>query len=187
MEAIESGDYYLNLHIATGRKAYIPRAGDLLLNGTRQEMTALKYEAMARTEAPKPNHWKRFDLEVGLNGLVHRLSNLSGAPAVIPTPFALATAKSAPITPPLAAKGTFLPPKSAKTSPAALASCTGRMSSLFAFDRGEEVSGNLFDKSDVASKMEELKLVESGMGMMGKGEKVETVEHVEDVDTKQTS
>lgn len=49
-------------------------------------MTASKYEAMARTESPKSNQWKRFDLDGELTGLVHGLSNLSGAPSVISPP-----------------------------------------------------------------------------------------------------
>ncbi|KAG0648420.1 hypothetical protein D0Z07_5263 [Hyphodiscus hymeniophilus] len=88
-EAIESGEYYLNLHIVTGRKPGHPRAGDLLLNGTRQEMTNSKYEAMARTEDPKSNQWKRFDLGVELNGMINGLTNLSGAPSAISSPAAV--------------------------------------------------------------------------------------------------
>lgn len=95
VDAIESGDYFLNLHIVTGRKPRLPRAGDLLLNGTRQEMTASKYEAMARTEDPKSNQWKRFDLDGELTGLVHGLANLSGAPPVISPPPALNSASIA--------------------------------------------------------------------------------------------
>jgi hypothetical protein len=48
-------------------------------------MTASKYEAMARKGDTKStgNQWKRFDLDGELTGLVHGLSNLSGAPSVI--------------------------------------------------------------------------------------------------------
>lgn len=196
MEAIESGAYYLNLHIVTGRKACIPRAGDLLLNGTRQEMTALKYEAMARTEAPKSNQWKRFDLEDELTGLVHGLSNLSGAPAVIAPRSALTIPKTVPTTPmlplqdaalpktamttsPLTLQDAGLAPRSAKTSPAALASSSGSISPVFEVDGGDQVRGNLTGKSHVASNVIEVKLVESNEG---KGKEVETVERVENVD-----
>lgn len=55
-------------------------------------MTASKYEAMARTEDPKSNQWKRFDLDGELTGLVHGLANLSGAPSVISPPPALTPA-----------------------------------------------------------------------------------------------
>ncbi|KAM0316680.1 hypothetical protein ACHAO8_002965 [Botrytis cinerea] len=65
VEEIESGNYYLTLHIVTARKPRCPRAGDLLLNGTREEMTDMKYDQMARVnELPVKNQagWKRFDL-----------------------------------------------------------------------------------------------------------------------------
>jgi hypothetical protein len=85
--AIESGDYYLNFHIVTGRKPQHSRAGDLLLNGSRQEMTASKYETMAaRTNDSKTNHWKRLDLDSELTDLVQGLSVLRGAPSNITPP-----------------------------------------------------------------------------------------------------
>ncbi|KAM0144045.1 hypothetical protein ACHAO1_000324 [Botrytis cinerea] len=65
VEEIESGNYYLTLHIVTARKPRCPRAGDLLLNGTREEMTDMKYDQMARVnKLPVKNQagWKRFDL-----------------------------------------------------------------------------------------------------------------------------
>ena len=42
IEAIDSGLYYINLHIITGRKPLNHRLGDLLPDGTRQEMTDSK-------------------------------------------------------------------------------------------------------------------------------------------------
>jgi hypothetical protein len=58
MTELESGSYYMNLHIVTGRKPHSPRPGDLLQDGTRQDMTASKYDAMARNDA-KFSQWKR--------------------------------------------------------------------------------------------------------------------------------
>jgi hypothetical protein len=60
MVELESGSYYLNLHIVTGRKPAYPRPGDLLGDGTRQDMTASKYDAMARNDAELS--WKRYCL-----------------------------------------------------------------------------------------------------------------------------
>ncbi|APA08227.1 predicted protein [Sclerotinia sclerotiorum 1980 UF-70] len=63
IEEIESGNYYLTLHIVTARKPRSPRAGDLLMDGTRQEMTDIKYDQMARgNELKNQAGWKRFEL-----------------------------------------------------------------------------------------------------------------------------
>ncbi|THV55180.1 hypothetical protein BGAL_0012g00180 [Botrytis galanthina] len=65
IEEIKSGNHYLTLHIVTARKPRCSRAGDLLMNGTREEMTDMKYDQMARVnELPVKNQagWKRFDL-----------------------------------------------------------------------------------------------------------------------------
>ncbi|KAK2628449.1 hypothetical protein QTJ16_001552 [Diplocarpon rosae] len=56
---IESGAYFMNLHVVTGRKPHEPRPGDLLVDGSRQEMTASKYDAMARHNDSKSSQWKR--------------------------------------------------------------------------------------------------------------------------------
>ena len=55
---LEFGSYFLNLHIVTGRKPASSRPGDLLKDGTRQYMTASKYDAMARNDAKLS--WKRY-------------------------------------------------------------------------------------------------------------------------------
>ncbi len=55
---LENGSYFLNVHIVTGRKPALPRPGDLLKDGTRQYMTASKYDAMARNDAKLS--WKRY-------------------------------------------------------------------------------------------------------------------------------
>ena len=144
-DAIESGDYYLNLHIVTGRKPCHPRAGDLLLNGSRQEMTASKYEAMARTEDPKSNQWKRFDLDGELTGLVHGLSNLSGAPPVISPPAAL--------TPSL--------------------STTGKLSPLLTHDGAVDVAGEIMDKGN--EKSEVVEFVEAVSDDKDEGKKFEVL------------
>ncbi|ESZ99332.1 hypothetical protein SBOR_0294 [Sclerotinia borealis F-4128] len=62
-EEIESGNYYLTLHIVTARKPRYSRAGDLLIGGTREEMTDVKYDQMARgNELKNQAGWKRFEL-----------------------------------------------------------------------------------------------------------------------------
>jgi len=78
MVELESGSYYLNLHIMTGRKPAYPRPGDLLGDGTRQDMTASKYDAMARNDAELS--WKRFDIEGKLSSMMKNLTTLPGAP-----------------------------------------------------------------------------------------------------------
>ncbi|PMD43585.1 hypothetical protein L207DRAFT_300657 [Hyaloscypha variabilis F] len=75
---LENGSYFLNVHIVTGRKPALPRPGDLLKNGTRQYMTASKYDAMARNDAKLS--WKRFDLEGKLSSMMKNLTTLPGAP-----------------------------------------------------------------------------------------------------------
>jgi hypothetical protein len=58
MKALGSGSYYLNLHIVAGNKPAFPRPGDLLKDGTRQDMTAAKYNAMAHINSKMA--WKRW-------------------------------------------------------------------------------------------------------------------------------
>lgn len=60
-EEIESGNYFLTLHIVTARKPRSPRAGDLLIDGTREDMTDIKYDQMARgKELKNQAGWKRL-------------------------------------------------------------------------------------------------------------------------------
>jgi hypothetical protein len=59
LEAIDSGLYYVNLHIITARKPQNHRLGDLLSDGTRQEMTDQKYDAMIRFDGGKTSKWTR--------------------------------------------------------------------------------------------------------------------------------
>ncbi|KAI9049289.1 hypothetical protein LZ554_007135 [Drepanopeziza brunnea f. sp. 'monogermtubi'] len=77
---IASGAYFMNLHIVTGRKPYEPRPGDLLIDGSRQEMTASKYHAMARHHDSKTSQWKRYDLQGKLTTMMQSLTTLTGAP-----------------------------------------------------------------------------------------------------------
>ncbi|KAH8794806.1 hypothetical protein BGZ57DRAFT_848051 [Hyaloscypha finlandica] len=78
MAELEIGSYYPNLHIVTGRKPAYPRPGDLLGDATRQDMTAFKYDAMARNDAKLS--WTRFDLEGKLSSIMKKLAALPGAP-----------------------------------------------------------------------------------------------------------
>lgn len=57
--AMESGKYFLNLHIVTGRKPLQPRPGDLLIDGTRQGMDD-PYADMSHYPLTRATHWERF-------------------------------------------------------------------------------------------------------------------------------
>lgn len=59
LDDLENGEYHLNLHFVTGRKPKDPRPGDLLADGTRQEMTNLKYDTMARYNNKRNSQWQR--------------------------------------------------------------------------------------------------------------------------------
>lgn len=82
-DAIASGFYYFNLHIVTGRKPKYPRPGDLLLDGTRQEMTTSKYDAMAKLNNAKSNQWKRFDLDGKLTSMMKTLGAIHGSESTL--------------------------------------------------------------------------------------------------------
>jgi hypothetical protein len=70
IDALKSGLYHINLHIVTGRKPAMPRAGDLLLDGSRQEMTDSKYEEMQRRSASLANQWIRMENENSLGKMM---------------------------------------------------------------------------------------------------------------------
>ncbi|KAH8598104.1 hypothetical protein B0O99DRAFT_54545 [Bisporella sp. PMI_857] len=76
VDEISSGKYYVNLYIVTGRKPLEPRAGHLLLDGSRQEMTESKYSAMARAfdGHDKSNHWQRLSSQTDLAKMMDGLS-----------------------------------------------------------------------------------------------------------------
>jgi hypothetical protein len=57
--AMESGKYFLNLHIVTGRKPLQPRPGDMLIDGTRQGMGD-PYSDMTHYPLTRATHWERF-------------------------------------------------------------------------------------------------------------------------------
>ncbi|KAF4626436.1 hypothetical protein G7Y89_g11719 [Cudoniella acicularis] len=81
---IESGLYYLNLHIVTGRKPPKPRTGDLLADGARQEMSPSTYDTMARLNDTKSGNWKRFDSNKEANIILKSFTTLRGVPGEIP-------------------------------------------------------------------------------------------------------
>ncbi|KAF8866037.1 hypothetical protein BDZ45DRAFT_796270 [Acephala macrosclerotiorum] len=85
LPALETGAYYLNVHIVTGRKPMDLRTGDLMPNGERREMTNSTYDAMARFEAIKSSQWKRFDLDGSITEIMQNLNTLPGAPDQSPT------------------------------------------------------------------------------------------------------
>jgi len=70
VEELKSGIYHINLHIVTGRKPATPRAGDLLADGSRQEMTDMKYEAMQRRVTSVANQWTRMENEASLEKMM---------------------------------------------------------------------------------------------------------------------
>jgi hypothetical protein len=74
------GNFFINLHIVTARKPRESRPGDRLMNGTRQEMSKSKCNAMARLNNAKSNQWKRFDLHGKLTNILETLSTLHGGP-----------------------------------------------------------------------------------------------------------
>lgn len=92
MNDLNFGNFYLNLHIVTARKPKFPRPGDLLMDGTRQEMAQFKYEKMARRTGEtkngvlvgdlvdlieKENAWRgTFELNLNSNGLDRAFSPL---------------------------------------------------------------------------------------------------------------
>ena len=61
--------------VITGRKPKPLRAGHLLLDGSRQEMTESKYEAMARASENKHNQWRRLDSETNLVNVMGNMSD----------------------------------------------------------------------------------------------------------------
>jgi hypothetical protein len=59
IDEMNSGNYYINLHIVTGRKPAQPRAGDLLLDGTRQGMIEPRYNGTTSAIEKISNSWTR--------------------------------------------------------------------------------------------------------------------------------
>lgn len=60
LNALNSGSYYINLHIITGRKPHQPRPGDILLDGSREGMTDSKQDSMTRyTKLSLTTSWER--------------------------------------------------------------------------------------------------------------------------------
>lgn len=54
------------------------RPGDLLIDGTRKEMNAAKYDAMTRINDAASNQWKRFALDGSLSKMMKNITNLQG-------------------------------------------------------------------------------------------------------------
>jgi hypothetical protein len=79
-DEISRGNFFINMHIVTGRKPKYPRPGDKLVDGTRQEMTASKYDVMKKLNEAKSNQWRRFNLDAKLTTMMQRLRILQGGP-----------------------------------------------------------------------------------------------------------
>jgi hypothetical protein len=61
VDAVESGKFYINLHIVTGRKPSNLRTGDLLSDGTRQATKGSKHNAEEATMGElRTNKWIRY-------------------------------------------------------------------------------------------------------------------------------
>ena len=58
-DALMSGNYFLNLHIVTGRKPLRPRPGDMLLDGTLQGFEN-PYADMSHYPVTRATHWERY-------------------------------------------------------------------------------------------------------------------------------
>ena len=69
----------MSCKVITGRKPKPLRAGHLLLDGSRQEMTESKYEAMARASEVKHNQWKRLDSDTNLAKAMGSISGQTDA------------------------------------------------------------------------------------------------------------
>lgn len=73
---ISHGNYYINLHVLTARKPKLPKAGDMLMDGMRQEITDMTYDTMVRMNDSTTNLWKRFDLDPRLTTMMESLTTL---------------------------------------------------------------------------------------------------------------
>ncbi|KAI9732260.1 MAG: hypothetical protein M1818_007579 [Claussenomyces sp. TS43310] len=70
LDEISSGEFFINIYNLTARKPKNARTGDLMMDGTRKEMTSTKYDAMARMNDAKSNQWQRFDLDSKLRAIL---------------------------------------------------------------------------------------------------------------------
>jgi hypothetical protein len=81
-EALTSGNYYLNLHIVTGRKPVAPRPGDMLPNGTRQGFEDPHTDA-SRPLVMRATHWERHAKYTSLQYMALILPLLTSCPGLI--------------------------------------------------------------------------------------------------------
>jgi hypothetical protein len=75
-DSLNFGNYYINMHVITGRKPKYPRPGDMLVNGTRQGMTPSTYDFMYRLKSVKSNQWSRPVLDGNLASIIKELRPL---------------------------------------------------------------------------------------------------------------
>jgi hypothetical protein len=54
-DEIRFGNFYINMHIVSGRKPRDPRPGDMLRDDTRQGMTSISTDAVKRLDQKKSN------------------------------------------------------------------------------------------------------------------------------------
>jgi hypothetical protein len=76
---ISFGNFYINMHVVSGRKPRDPRPGDVLRDGTRQSMTAFTFEISKSADTLKSPQWTRAVLDAKLVAMMktHMKKNLS--------------------------------------------------------------------------------------------------------------
>jgi hypothetical protein len=65
-DEISFGNFYINMHVVSGRKPKDPRPGDMLRDGTRQGVTTVPFEILKKADALKYNQWMRAILDTRL-------------------------------------------------------------------------------------------------------------------------
>jgi hypothetical protein len=65
-DEISFGNFYINMHVVSGRKPRDPRPGDMLRDGTRQGMATVPFEILKKADTLKYNQWVRTVLDTRL-------------------------------------------------------------------------------------------------------------------------
>lgn len=86
LNEISLGNYYVNLHVLTARKPELPRDGDMLMDGTRQEMRSMKDDTTVRRSDARTNRWRRFELDARLTTMMETLTTLKVRPSCSSSP-----------------------------------------------------------------------------------------------------
>ena len=78
-EELNYANLYVNFHIVTAKKPRFPRAGDMLKDGKRLEMSPQRELAMNRQNDAKSNQWQRFNLDEKLTDMLESLITLDAS------------------------------------------------------------------------------------------------------------